>query len=56
MNNATFFTADRATHLKIVAVALLAAMAVSLMGISFRATTANPGTHLRTANHDIAAL
>jgi hypothetical protein len=33
VNNATLFTADRGTHAKIVVVALLASIAVCLVGI-----------------------
>jgi hypothetical protein len=36
MTNATFFTADRATHLKIVVVSLLASIAVMMVGIAAR--------------------
>jgi len=36
MSNASFFTADRATHLKIVVVSLLAATAVMTVGIMAR--------------------
>jgi len=36
MNNSSFFTADRATHLKIVTVALLASIAVMVIGIAAR--------------------
>lgn len=36
MNNSSFFTADRATHLKIVTVALLASIAVMVVGIAAR--------------------
>jgi hypothetical protein len=34
MNNATLLTADRMTHVKIVAIALVASIAVSLVGIT----------------------
>jgi hypothetical protein len=34
--NASFFTADRSTHLKIVAVSLLASIAVLVVGIAAR--------------------
>ena len=37
MSNATLLTADRTTHAKIVAVALIASIAVSLIGIAVRA-------------------
>ncbi len=36
MNNTSFFTADRTTHLKIVVVSLLAATAVMAVGIAAR--------------------
>ena len=36
MNNSSFFTADRATHLKIVVVSLLASIAVMVIGIAAR--------------------
>ena len=36
MNNTSFFTADRATHLKIVVVSLLASIAVMVVGIAAR--------------------
>jgi hypothetical protein len=40
MNNATILAADRATHVKIVVVALVASLAVLLVGITARNTTA----------------
>jgi hypothetical protein len=36
MNNSSLITADRVTHLKIVAVALLASIAVMVVGIAAR--------------------
>jgi hypothetical protein len=36
MNNSSLITADRATHLKIVTVALLASIAVLVIGIAAR--------------------
>jgi hypothetical protein len=36
MNNASFFTADRTTHLKIVVISLLASIAIMLVGIAAR--------------------
>ena len=36
MRNSSLITADRATHLKIVAVALLASMTVMIVGIAAR--------------------
>ncbi len=43
-NNASFFTADRTTHLKIVAVSLLAATVVMTVGIAARPNVAGGGT------------
>jgi hypothetical protein len=34
MNNATLLTADRGTHVKIVLIALIASIAVSMIGIN----------------------
>lgn len=39
MNNSSFFTADRTTHLKIVVVSLLASILVMVIGISARPTS-----------------
>jgi hypothetical protein len=39
MNNTSFFTADRTTHLKIVVVSLLASIAVMAIGIAARPAT-----------------
>jgi hypothetical protein len=36
MNNSSFFTADRTTHLKIVVVSLLASITVLVVGIAAR--------------------
>lgn len=44
MNNSTIFTADRTTHVKIVAVSLAASIAVLLVGITARNTTATDTT------------
>jgi hypothetical protein len=38
MNNSSMFTADRLTHLKIVVVALVAAITVATVGITARVT------------------
>ena len=40
MNNSTIFAADRATHVKIVAISLAASVAVLLVGMTARNTTA----------------
>ena len=42
MNNSSMFTADRATHLKIVVVSLLCATIVAGIGIAARVTDASP--------------
>jgi hypothetical protein len=39
MNNTTLLTADRTTHVKIVAVALVASIAVSLVGTAVHVKT-----------------
>ena len=41
MNNASLFSADRTTHLKIVAVSLLASIVVMVVGIGARAQPPN---------------
>ena len=40
MNNSTMFAADRTTHVKIVAISLVASIAVLLVGMTARNTTA----------------
>ena len=42
MNNSSFFTADRTTHLKIVVVSLLASILVIVIGIAARPVADNP--------------
>ena len=44
MNNSTIFTADRNTHVKIVAIALVASVLIAAMGIAARTTTASDST------------
>jgi len=44
MNNSTIFTADRTTHVKIVAISLVASIAVLLVGMTARNTTATDTT------------
>jgi len=39
MNNSTMFAADRTTHVKIVAISLVASIAVLLIGMTARTTT-----------------
>ena len=41
MNNSSFFTADRTTHLKIVVVSLLASIVVMVVGIAARPQATN---------------
>jgi hypothetical protein len=49
MSNATFFTADRTTHMKIVAISLAASVAVLLGAIAARTTTGSDATaHIQT--------
>ena len=47
MNNATLLTADRNTHVKIVLIALIASIAVSLVGIAVQVPI-GPDPLLRT--------
>ena len=49
MNNSSFFTADRTTHLKIVVVGLAAALLIAVIGISAREF--NLGTDIMTAQN-----
>ena len=44
MNNSTIFTADRTTHVKIVAIALVASIAVLVVGIAAHTTTTADST------------
>jgi len=44
MNNSTIFTADRTTHVKIVAVSLVASIVVLLIAISARTATVADNT------------
>lgn len=44
MNNSTIFTADRTTHLKVVVVSLLLSIAVLVVGVAARNTTAADST------------
>ncbi len=41
MNNATLLTADRGTHVKIAIIALIASIAVGLIGLSVHVRPAN---------------
>jgi hypothetical protein len=56
MSNATILTADRATHIKIVAVSLVASIAVLLAGIAARTTTSADHTfHIQAAGPAVKA-
>ena len=44
MNNSTIFAADRNTHLKILGVAVVASIAVLLVGMTARSTTVGDTT------------
>ena len=56
MNNSTIFTADRATHVKIVAIALVASIAILLVGITARTTTVADSTaRIQTAGPAVKA-
>jgi hypothetical protein len=48
MTNATLLTADRTTHVKIVLIALVASIAVSLVGIAVHVKPMGPEPLLRT--------
>jgi len=48
MDNATLFTADRATHVKVVAIALAASIAVGAVAIATHATPAGPVSRIET--------
>ncbi len=54
MNNATFFTADRNTHIKIVTVAL-AASTVVFIATAIRAIPASSGSHVRAGSSIVVA-
>ena len=56
MNNSTIFTADRSTHVKIVAISLVASIAVLVVGITARNTTAADTTaRIQTAGPAVKA-
>jgi hypothetical protein len=55
MNNATLLTADRTTHAKIVALALIASIAVSLIGIAVRANPVGSGPLIQASTHIVVA-
>jgi hypothetical protein len=49
MNNSTIVGADRTTHLKIVGISLAASMAVLLVGMMARNTTADTAARIQVA-------
>jgi hypothetical protein len=55
MNNATLLTADRTTHAKIVAVALIASVAVSLIAIAVRAKPVGSEPLIQASTHAVMA-
>jgi hypothetical protein len=55
MNNATLLTADRTTHAKIVAVALIASIAVSLVGIAVHADVSESEPLFQNTRHVVLA-
>jgi len=54
MNNATLFTADRKTHLKIVVIALVASIMVSVIGIVVHAAPIKTAGYIETVGSDPA--
>jgi len=50
MTNSSFFTADRATHLKIVVVSLLASITVMVVGIAARPQHVDAAGETQQAN------
>jgi len=55
MSNATLLTADRTTHAKIVAVALIASIAVSLIGVAIRAKLVASEPLIQASTHIVVA-
>ncbi len=55
MRNSSIFTADRATHMKIVVVSLIASLAVLIVGISARPQADVVGVQVVKAGHSILA-
>lgn len=56
MNNSTIFAADRTTHIKIVAISLLACVAVLLVAMTARNTTAaGTSTRIQVAGQAVKA-
>jgi hypothetical protein len=55
VNNASIFTADKSTHLKIVVISLIASIAVIIVGIEARTTPADPTARIQTAGPAVKA-
>jgi putative exporter of polyketide antibiotics len=55
MSNATLLTADRTTHAKIVAVALIASIAVSLIGVAIRVKPVASEPLIQASTHIVVA-
>jgi hypothetical protein len=55
MNNSSIITADRATHVKIVVVALFASLAVMIVAISARPQADVAGLQVVKAGHSLLA-
>jgi hypothetical protein len=55
MNNATLFTAGRTTHVKILAVALVASVAVIFIAGGVRVIPENSTSHVRAVSHSVVA-
>ncbi|HLK84086.1 MAG TPA: hypothetical protein VKT99_21695 [Xanthobacteraceae bacterium] len=56
MNNSAIFAADRNTHIKILGVALVASIAVVLVGMTARSTTvADPAAGIHAAGPPVKA-
>ncbi len=55
MNNSTIFAADRTTHVKIVAVSLVASIAVLLVGMTARDTSADTTARIQVAGPAVKA-
>lgn len=55
MNNWTIFAADRNTHVKIVAISLIASVGVLLVGMTARGTTADTSARIHAAGPAVKA-
>jgi hypothetical protein len=55
MNNATIFTADRTTHIKIVAISLIASIAVLVAAVAARPPVADTTARVQTAGPAVKA-